>query len=589
MLPHDKADFPKMLRGLRRLVGRHVPAERVVVTIANRFAQARFPLLPRLAGGSRVLSKHDAVVSFTEWLLEMNLQDAGFWLSSAYAHLVKADKRRKRAMYFTPPILGDRILANMESAGVNWANAKMIDLACGGAAFLAPAARRMADALARRGADAGSILAHIETHLVGIEIEPFLAKFSQFFVGMTLYPWVQAAGRCPTIAVSVGDAMKCGPAMAGRFDAVICNPPYRKLTVREVSALPAALRELCFMQPNLYGMFMALSVQLLNERGVAGLLTPMSFLSGQSFLRLRKHLAAKRYVAHIDLVEESMGVFLSVEQSTAISIYAPKATDALKTNAFMGTASGRWEKSGAVALDPSGGPWILPRCPQDAALLAAANGRTISDYGYSPTVGHLVLHRDLRRRFPSLKAARRAKAVKPVPMLRASEIRMSGQLKFKRRQRPDCYVDVGKSPQGLISNPAIALQRVTSSDQERRLICAPVPRIMQKKHGGVLGENHVNFLVVHNGSAVPRKLVTQILGSNPVDRLFRCRSGANNVSVYELAHLPLPDPAVVRSELDSGADIDAAVRAGYGIRSKLGKRRKKHANRSQIRRATERP
>jgi len=150
-------------------------------------------------------------------------------------------------------------------------------------------------------------------------------------------------------------------------------------------------------------------------------------------------------------------------------------------------------------------------------------------------------------------------------MLRASEIRASGELQFKRQKRPDCYIDIGASARGLVSGPAIALQRVSSPDQERRLVCAPVPRSIQKQYGGLLGENHVNFLVAHNGYTVAPELLAQILASEPVDRLFRCRSGATNVSVYELAQLPLPDPEIVRAELAAGVGIDAAVRAGFGI------------------------
>jgi adenine-specific DNA-methyltransferase len=565
MLPDDKADFPEMLRGIRELVSKRVPAESVVAAVANSLARARYPLLPRLSGGSWTLSRKAAVVSFAEWLLAMELNDAGFWLSSAYAQLVKAKKREKRAMFFTPPILGDRILDDLEKAGVDWGEAKIIDLACGGAAFLAPAARRMADALAERGVDASGILVHVRSHLVGIEIEPFLAKLSQFFVGMTLYPWVEAVRRPPAIAVALGDALKYAPPLAGKFDAVICNPPYRKLTSREVAALPSGLRELCYLQPNLYGVFMALSVQLLNEHGVAGLLTPTSFSSGKSFLRLRAHLAAQRHVAQIDIVGEKEGVFWGVEQETAISLFAAKVSGAADTNVFVGTANAEWKKTGSVVLDNSGAPWILPRHEQDVTLLSMANGRTMADYGYSATVGDVVLHRDRRRRFPTLKAAQLAKAVKPVPMLRASEIRVSGKLEFERMQRPDCYIDVGSASQGLVSGPAVALQRVTSLDQGRRLICAPVPRPIQEQHGGVVGENHVNFLVATSASAVRPALLAKILGSEPVDRLFRCRSGATNVSVYELTHLPLPDPDVVRKELASGADIDTAVWAGFGI------------------------
>lgn len=195
MLPRDKADFPKMLRGIRGLVSRKVPAERVIAAVANTLVKGHYPLLARLPGGSFALTKEVPISDFAEWLSAMDLKDIGFWLSSAYAQLVQAKRRRRRAMFFTPPILGDRILDDLEAAGVNWSEAKMIDLACGGAAFLAPAARRVVDALTARGANAEDVLIHIHRHLVGIEIEPFLAKLSQFFVGMTLYPWVKAARR----------------------------------------------------------------------------------------------------------------------------------------------------------------------------------------------------------------------------------------------------------------------------------------------------------------------------------------------------------------------------------------------------------
>lgn len=565
MLPRDKADFPKMLRGIRGLVSSEVPAESVIAAVANILVGLHYPLLRRLPGGSLTLTKKVAISNFADWLSVMDLKDIGFWLSSAYAQLIKADKRRKRAMFFTPPILGDRILDDLEKANVNWSKARMIDLACVGAAFLGPAARRMAEVLAARGVDAEDILDHVHQHLVGIEIEPFLAKLSQLFVGMTLYPWIRAARRRPAIAVVLGDAMRLAPQFAGKFDAVICNPPYRKLTSREVAELPADLRDLCHMQPNLYGMFMALSAQLLNDKGVAGLLTPMSFLSGQSFVKLRQHLSENRRVAQIDIVEEKLGIFLGVEQDTAISILAPKKTEMRMTDVHVATGNATWQRTGSVVLDTSGGPWILPRSRGDAALLASANGRTMADYGYAATVGDVVLHRDRRRRFASLEAALRAKAVNPMPMLRASEIRSTGALEFKRQKRDDCYIDVGSEAQGVVSAPAIALQRVSSPDQQRRLICAAVPRVMQEMHGGVLGENHVNFLVAKNGTAVAPELVVRILASEPVDRLFRCRSGATNVSVYELAHLPLPDPEIVRTQLAAGVGIDAAVRAGFGI------------------------
>lgn len=571
MLPHDKPIFQGMLYGVRALVCGNVTAEMVAAAVSNNLIAQHFPLLQKFSGTTAKLTKAAPVRAFADWLATMDSANAGFWLSSTYSHLVHEDKRRKRAMFFTPPALGKRMLDDLDAAGLDWASARIIDIACGGAAFLAPAAARVAEARAALGGDAEEVMQHVEQHLFGIEIEPFLARLSQFFVGMHLYRWIVAAERKPVIRITVGDAMKHTETLTGQFDAVICNPPYRKLTRTEVKRLPPYLRELCFFQPNLYAMFMALSARLLTPNGVAGLLTPTSFLSGQSFLKLRRFLAECGQLRRIDLVEKKEGVFLGVVQDTGITILGPQPLQPMRTEVFAGVAAERWPLLGNVFLASDGGPWFLPRTPNDMGLLAAANGRTITDYGYAPAIGDVVLYRDKRRRFGTLAGARRAKAKHPVPMLLAMEISRDGSLVFQRDRRPDCYVDAGNNGQGVLRRPAVALQRVTSPNQMRRLNCAPIPRALQREYDGVIGENHVTFLVAGGKPTASPELLARIMNSGPVDRLFRCLSGANNVSVYELAHLPLPDPEVVRRELANGMTIDDAVFAGYGMTTSNGK------------------
>lgn len=565
MLPRDRSDFPKMIVGLRSLQKGRPRPEQVVAAIGNRLVEARYPRLPTLPNQPKRLTGAPAVVAFADWLTGMEPTDIGFWLSSAYAQLVDADKRATQALFFTPPSLGERMLDDLDAAGLDWARAKIIDIACGGAAFLAPAGRRIADAVHAQGASPRTVLTRVATQLTGIEIDPFLAKLSRLFIGIMLYPWIERAGFLPAVSIVVGDALRHAGVLVGQFDAVICNPPYRKLAALEVARLPEHLRELCYFQPNLYAMFMALSARLLNERGVAGLLTPMSFLSGRSFLKVREQLATQRCVPRVDLVEAKGGVFLGVEQDTAITVLAPRPPRSARTEVFAGVSPGRWKRTGSVILDCSGGPWILPRTTHDAKLMGVANGRTISDYGYVSVVGDVMSYRERRRRFATFQEARAARAIHPVPMLRAAEIRPNGRLRFQFEPRPDCFIDAGKSDIGVVRKRAVVLQRVTAPEQDRRLICAPVPAALQREYDGVMGENHVTFLVAQPGAKVPPALLARILGSEPVDRLFRCRSGATNVSTYELAHLPLPDPVVVRRALAAGADIDAAVCAGFGV------------------------
>jgi adenine-specific DNA-methyltransferase len=55
------------------------------------------------------------------------------------------------------------------------------------------------------------------------------------------------------------------------------------------------------------------------------------------------------------------------------------------------------------------------------------------------------------------------------------------------------------------------------------------------------------------------------LRSWPVDRYFRCISGATNVSAFELNQLVLPDPAALKLELQKGGSMDDAVRRTIGL------------------------
>ena len=131
----------------------------------------------------------------------------------------------------------------------------------------------------------------------------------------------------------------------------------------------------------------------------------------------------------------------------------------------------------------------------------------------------------------------------------------------------DRYVDMGAVDHtSIVKKPAVAVQRVSSADQKRRLTCAAVPHILYQEFNGVVGENHVLFLEqADSSSLVPPDLLSAILRTETIDRLFRCISGATNVSAYELSHLPLPSPEKVISAIQEGKDIGLAVRIGFGL------------------------
>jgi adenine-specific DNA-methyltransferase len=88
------------------------------------------------------------------------------------------------------------------------------------------------------------------------------------------------------------------------------------------------------------------------------------------------------------------------------------------------------------------------------------------------------------------------------------------------------------------------------------------------KYRGFVGENHIVILEqdVDRPAVTPKQLAA-LLRSRPVDRYFRCISGATNVSAFELNQLVLPDPEVLKQELSKGGLVDAIVMRAFGITS----------------------
>ena len=83
--------------------------------------------------------------------------------------------------------------------------------------------------------------------------------------------------------------------------------------------------------------------------------------------------------------------------------------------------------------------------------------------------------------------------------------------------------------------------------------------------GAVVVENHVNVLRCEcdDGPLSP-EVLTAMLNSSALDRLYRCMTGTVAVSAYELEALPLPAADVLRSwrRLDSG-ELASVITAAF--------------------------
>jgi len=584
--PPSRLQLTRIVRTLRTLLDKRREQPAVLVATALRLWCLRaYPKLKlaRLSWCAE-LADAPAIQVFVGFLERLPFFDAAYWLSTTYAALSDDAYRKTFALYFTPPTIANRLIADLVRTGVNFGEDRFIDPACGGAAFLAILASGMRKALKRRGLSSARILAHAENNLTGIDVDPLLCALSRHFMQMVFYEEISSSSRHPRFSIVRADSLRTSRRFSGKFDVVVCNPPFRKLSSLEAKQLRPRFGEVMQAQPNLYSLFISLSARLVREGGLVGLVTPSSFLSGQYFSAVRTFLLKCTDPLHLGIVTRRTRVYFDVQQETALTVF--RATHrshrtATRTAVSVVDRGGEYRTVGRCQLPNSGASWPVARNETDFELIEAASRSPfrLKDYGYTPCIGGYVWTRDERPVFLTSHDVPTARRRTAVPLIWSSDIRQNGKLFFRSDNTAEDqhrFVDLGSLAHPSVWRRAgVMLQRVTSNDQPRRLVGAVITPQFLSKYGGFVGENHTVLLEQSaEAPAISARWLLQLLRAASIDRYFRCISGSTTVSAFDLTQLPLPDPAELRRQLATGVSIDQATeRLLLGRKSRLSGKR----------------
>ena len=571
IIPDARLKFFRRIKSVRTSTDDDIDAGRIIRAILHLWQTRNYPELrsARAPWGTAAYVADPAVEELADWVSRQPFGDAAYWIATAYALFVDRDTRSERALFFTPPILADRLINNLVNAGADLVRNTWHDPACGGSAFLVPLALRMMKSLEGTKLTAKQKLITIENALSGNDIDAELLHLSAALLEMATFPLIRESHYTPTFNLTIGDGLIS--AGSGTYDAIICNPPYRKLKASEVHGYREAHGDVIEGQPNIYGLFINRSLALAKRDGLIGLLTPTSFLSGDSFSKLRAKLLREASVLSVDMLGNRKSMFIDVLQETAITLLRPTEIDrtdaSAKTQIVVLTDDGKYRDVGKFPLPNSGSPWPIPRSADDVALVAAAErGQfTLADYGYVARIGSLVAYRDRRPRFAKRPVDLKDRLI--VPLVWATDIAPNGVFDHgrqhrSRKSRP--YVQIkGLHDAGVVKVRSVLLQRLTSSDQRSRLVAAPISPAWFKKNQAYVCENHVIVLEPSKQAAVSIELMAALLNTKVVDRVFRTISSATNVAVSELSALLLPAPAAWVAATEKITDVEAAARVAY--------------------------
>ena len=469
----------------------------------------------------------------------LDVPDASYMIGVLYTGMMPATFRAQLGAYYTPPALCERLLDMATEAGVDWRSARVLDPACGGGAFLAPVARRMAES--HEESSPKIALKDIQRRLNGFERDPFAAWMSQVFLDVTLGDLCDEAGTRPHSVVRVCDSLQQVPVGKG-FDLVVGNPPYGRIQLSP--ELRERFRRSLFGHANLYGIFTDLGLRFTAPGGIIAYVTPTSFLSGEYFKALRGLLGREAPPVSIDFIGKRKDVFADVLQETLLATYQRGGDPGVGRVHYISEGPNNSIKSTAAGAfnlpENPGQPWLMPRTEAQNALVGQARmlPYRLGDYGYKVSTGPLVWNRHK----PSL---RDRPGMGRYPLVWAESVRSDGVFEFraeKRNHKP--YFEPRANENWVVTDfPCVLLKRTTAKEQYRRLIAAELPTAFIEQHGAVVIENHLNMIKPLNGAPrVAPAALAVLLNSNVVDQVFRCINGSVAVSAYELGALPLPAP-----------------------------------------------
>ncbi|WP_298152213.1 N-6 DNA methylase [Flavobacterium sp.] len=469
---------------------------------------------------------------------QLNVIEAAYQLGNLYTAVLPESLRSENGIFYTPPSLTRRLIDMATDAGTKWSTASVADPACGGGAFLAPVALKMAESLPdTKGL---KFLEHIEKHLKGFELDPFAAWLTQIFLEVSIKDKIIGAGRRLKPLVTICDTLSLP--ISQKFDLVIGNPPYGKVTLSQ--EMREKYKDGLFGHANLYGLFTQLAIQLVKRNGIIGFLTPTSFLSGEYFKSLRSVILQNTNPVQADFVSIRKGFFEDVLQETMLATYKKISNKTkIKTIAINEIiAAGNSIKIANVGSYKlpiiQTEPWIIPRNGSQSLQVPAMSlmKDRLSSWGFKVCTGQLVWNRHK----PQLSDQNKKNSY---PVVWAESVSQDGQfnLKADKKNHSEWFHFLPGNDFLLTTSPCVLLQRTTSKEQEKRLNAAVLPQKLLTKRKAVVIENHLNLVVPTTGQLkINLEALAAFLNSTAVNDAFRTISGSVAVSAYELEALPLP-------------------------------------------------
>lgn len=334
-------------------------------------------------------------------------------------------------------------------------------------------------------------------------------------------------------------------------DAVISNPPYRKVAATAPERLAASARGL--QASNLYTIFAGLAADLLADGGQMSLIIPRSWANGPYHRPFRRFLLERVGIEFLHVYEARGRVFADADVLQENVVLhgrrgAKPPVVVLSTDGPGGAARSERAVPACEVVDPAD-PHLFVRIPTapEATWVSeqiADMPSSLAELGLDVSTGRVV---DFRAR----EWLRADPAPDTVPLIypaHLSEGRVFWPLPGSKK--PNAIVGPNETAKLMLPNETYVLVKRFSAKEERRRVFAAVlrPDDLPSTTTAVGVENHLNFFHARGRGLEPEIALglCGYLNSTLVDEYVRIFSGHTQINATDLRQLRYPAARTLR-------------------------------------------
>ncbi|WP_298500853.1 Eco57I restriction-modification methylase domain-containing protein [uncultured Methanobrevibacter sp.] len=330
-----------------------------------------------------------------------------------------------------------------------------------------------------------------------------------------------------------------------KFDLIISNPPYKKIPKKAPEA--QKMLNVVYGSPNLYFLFMAMSLHLLKENGEMVFIIPRSWTSGNYFKTFRKYLLKNGEINNIHLFINRNNLFKqdSILQETIIikvskSHNNPEFINISSSNDFMFDDLKRFKFPYELAVSKDENSYIfLPTNQSEVNVL-----KMLNKFEYNLIDLGIKLKTGLTVGFRNKELLCDNQCQEAVPLFYPCHFN-EGFVEFPVVTDKKQYILKNKTSLLQDNKNFLFLKRFTTKEEKRRLQPAIYLHDSFREFNYISTDNKINFIDTINKN--DNLTLSEIYGlfvlfnSTLYDKYYRILDGSTQVNANEINSMPVPD------------------------------------------------